>query len=159
MIDPKKLPASMLIDTSVALRGFGACADDERAPLCVALVDACIQQGTTLLIAAPTIAEIQRGGATRAIPRVSNVEVVAFDEPAARLLGGFTVESLKTFSTVEGLKLTYLKYDALIVACAARYKVGFFVCLDERQQRFARSVGVPATMPEHFRPDQLPLPL
>ncbi len=157
MIDPKKLPASMLIDTTVALRGFGAAEDDEHAPLCIELVDTCIQQGTALLIAAPTLAEILRGGATKPIPRVHNVEVVAFDEPAARVLSAFSAEFLKSFSTQEGLRLTYIKYDALIVACAARYKAAYLVSLDQRQRRFAVQAGVNAVAPKHFLENQLPL--
>lgn len=157
MIDPKKLPASMLIDTTVALRGFGACGDDPRSPVCVALVDACIKHGTSLLIAAPTIAEIRRGGATRPVPRVSHVEVVAFDEKAANDLAKLPIEFLKEFSAKEGLPLTYVKYDALIIACAVRYEAGCFVCLDEKQHRLAKNAGVRALMPESFLSDQLGL--
>jgi predicted nucleic acid-binding protein len=157
MIDPKKLPASMLIDTTVALRGFGAGDADEHSPICLELVDACIQQGTSLLIAAPTLAEILRGGATKPVPRVHGVEVVAFDEPAARKLDAFSADFLKSFSTEEGLRLTYIKYDALIVACAARYKVAYLVSLDQKQRRFAIKAGVNAVTPEHFLENQLPL--
>ncbi len=154
VIDTTKLPASMLLDTTVALRGFGAYGDDPRGSVCVALVDACLRQGTSLLIAAPTLAEILRGGATRAVPRVAGVEVVAFDDVAAELLGRVLPQaSLQEFATAEGLKLTYLKYDALIVACALRYRAGCFVCLDDRQaslrQERGRASGRPDGFPGH----------
>lgn len=150
-IDPKLLPASVLIDTTVALRGYGVFPNDPRSPACVAFVDACVKYGVQVLIAAPTLAEVLRGGATRPIPRVQNVEIVAFDDAAALVLGTkFPQTTLQEISQQTGLTLTYVKYDALIVACAVRYNAACFVCLDERQGKLAARVNLRVAGPHDF---------
>ena len=56
-----------------------------------------------------------------------------------------------------GLTLTYLKYDALIVACAVRHKAATFVCMDARQKRLAERVKVTAAEPEDYLSPQAAL--
>ncbi|MDO9022929.1 MAG: type II toxin-antitoxin system VapC family toxin [Deltaproteobacteria bacterium] len=159
-IDPALLPASVLLDSNVALRGFGAYPDDKRSPICVAFVEACIRNQKLLLIAAPTLAEILRGGNTRAIPRVDSVEIVEFGPIEARLLGeDFPQETLSRLADQEGVSLTYYKYDALIVACAKANKVNCFVSYDRKAKTLAATVGIRVAEPAEFIAKQGTLPL
>lgn len=87
-IDIAKLPQRALFDTTIVIRALGDRPDDGRSPACEALWEAMLQNARQVLIAAPTIAEMARKeGARRSIPRRRGVEVVAFDDLAAELLG------------------------------------------------------------------------
>lgn len=110
-----------------------------------------VSAGREILIAAPSLAEIIRGGSGRAVPHVRGVEVVAFDDTAARLLGtAFPATVLKNHPDRATAGLGVLKYDSMIVACAARHKAQCIVTLDKRQATLAGTIGLKASRPEEF---------
>jgi len=77
-----------------------------------------------ILIAAPTITETTRSTDFPALPppSVPNVLVVAFDLRAALACSEkFPEQVIKNEQKSTGLFLNYLRYDALILACAIRY--------------------------------------
>jgi hypothetical protein len=57
-----------------------------------------------------------------------------------------------------GTTLSYYKYDALIVACAIRYKVEAFITTDPGQSKLALLAGLNVKTPETFQSLQLSLP-
>ena len=109
-IDVARLPQRALFDTTVVIRALGDRPADARSPACEALWEAMLQNGRQVLIAAPTIAEMARKeGARRSIPRRRGVEVVAFDDLAAELLGRSMPNSILQAATQQaGLPKDYI---------------------------------------------------
>jgi predicted nucleic acid-binding protein len=159
-IDVAKLPQRALFDTTIVIRALGDRPDDARSPACEALWEAMLQNGRQVLIAAPTIAEMARKeGARRSIPRRRGVEVVAFDDLAAELLGRAMPNSILQAATQQaGLPRDYIKYDALIVACAARHRVTHVITLDGDLTGLAAKVGLSVAKPDDFLAAQSRLP-
>ncbi len=123
-MDPARLPARVLIDTGVFIRAMGEHPTDPRSIDCKDFVEAMAAAGNDVLLAAPSLAEMLRGQDAPAVPNTGAITVVAFDDMAAVELG--TKFPAKTLKAVPGgLPATYLKYDALIAACAMRIVAGF----------------------------------
>jgi predicted nucleic acid-binding protein len=59
-IDKTTLPDRPLLDTSVLIRALGDRPGDPEAPACQELVEALSDRGASILIAAPSVAEITR---------------------------------------------------------------------------------------------------
>lgn len=157
-LDPERLPALATLDTTVALRGFGAYPDDPPSALCMAFVSLCLKEKRPLYIATPTYAEIRRGGTARHIPRLVAIEPLSFDTEAANVLGDkFPIEVLQKFKSDTGLPMHYVKYDAMIIACALRWGKGPLVTLDVRQRNLAERVGLEVFHPERCLRKQLKL--
>jgi predicted nucleic acid-binding protein len=158
VIDVGLLPQRALFDTGVVIRALGERPDDPRSPFCEALWEAMVDNGREILIAAPSIAEMIRQDGKGAIPHRRGVEVVGFDARAAEFLGRKFPERVLTLErTNTGLPKHYLKYDALIVACAVRHRATHFVGLDIPLTAFAQSAGLKANRPEDFVAPQMNL--
>src|SRR5205814_2099725 len=122
---PEKLPPRALVDTGVLIRALGQKPDDSRAIFCVEFWEAMLEAKRQILIAAPTITEIMRSDEYVApeIPSVRSVVIVAFDRQAAvDCAKKFPEQMIKNEQASSGLFLNYLRYDALILACAYRYQ-------------------------------------
>lgn len=146
--DEKKLPKVALLDTTIWLRALGW-ADDETAS-CVSFVEAMIHHERRLLIAAPTISELIRGDVTRKVPNRKGIVPVAFDINAAETLGRLAPKAwLSTFP--EGER-TFIKFDALIVACAKRWGAECVISIDTKQtmKKVADAAGLPLSDPEDY---------
>ena len=129
-MDPAKLPSRALIDSGLLTRAIGGFATDRFTADCVDFWQAMLARNHDILIAAPSVAEVIRADGKRSIPRSPQIEVVAFDQVAAELLGRqFPISVLKQLNR-PGTSLTHLKYDALIVACAVRYNADCIVSID-----------------------------
>ena len=77
--------------------------------------------------------------------------MVAFDERAAVALGSqLPMDVLKEVADRSGLKLSYLKFDALIVASAIRYNADVLVSLDAGVHALAKRCGLRCAYPEEF---------
>jgi predicted nucleic acid-binding protein len=160
-IDVAKLPQRALFDTTIVIRALGDRPDDPRSPACEALWEAMLQNGRQILVAAPTIAEMARkeGGAKRSLPRRKGVEVVAFDDLAAELLGRSMPNTvLQTAKEQTKLPRDYIKYDALIIACAARHRATHIITLDDGMTGLATKVGLSIGRPEDYLTAQATLP-
>ncbi|MEZ4295058.1 MAG: type II toxin-antitoxin system VapC family toxin [Polyangiaceae bacterium] len=157
-MDPDRLPLRALIDTGVLLRFLGDQPHDPRAPACKAFCQAMLAAGRELLIAAPTIAEVARHSG-QPVPRMQGVVVVPFDDRAAELLAlRIPMAKLHEAKTSTGLSLPYLKYDALIVACALRARADAIVTLDGDCSKLATGIGIRVALPSEFESKQRILP-
>ena len=148
------LPERCLVDTGVLIRALRQRSDDE-APACVAFFDAMVSSsGRRMLVAAPTVAEMLRGN-PQPLPRTRSLLVVPFDSRAAELLGTeMPVDVLRVHRAHDQLPLSYLKYDAMIVACARRWEADCIVALDTDHVTLARHVGMPVLHPRQFAHDR-----
>jgi hypothetical protein len=111
-----------------------------------------------MLLATPIIAEVLRGQ-PQPIPRTKSLIPVAFDSRAAEILGlEIPVEVLRSESTRTGHSRTYLKYDAMIVACAKRWAAECIVALDGDHGVLAQHVRIPVSHPRDFLRRQIVIP-
>lgn len=130
-MDPKLLPKRALIDTGVFIRALGEHPTDPRSPDCKDFVAAMVASGNDALVAAPSLAEMIRGMPVPQLPATGSIITVPFDDQAAVVLGTvFPPSVLKQIAAKSGQSLTYLKYDALIGACAVRHKADFLITID-----------------------------
>lgn len=150
-IDVGKLPSKCLIDTGVLIRALGEIKDD-RAPMCVSFVKQMLRHNRTMLIAAPSIAEVIRKNSSAKVPSTERMRVVAFDQDAAELLGrDMPQQVLYEMAKESGISHGYIRYDAMIVACAARWSANCIVHLDRRHfPKLAGLVNVPVSTPHDY---------
>jgi predicted nucleic acid-binding protein len=142
--DRDPLPRRPLIDTGVLIRALGERPDDRYSPICAGLFQDLLAASAEILIAAPSISEILRFGRSQPVPRYRLVQVVSFDERAADWLGNHLPEAvLESVKTLTGLPRHYIKYDALIVACAARHKADCIISLDKGMKRVCEALNPP----------------
>ena len=147
-----------MVDTNVFMRGLlGAYPNEPKAKQCKAFCDAMLDNGKTILVSAPTLAELIRHDGKR-IPRIKGVEVIAFDERAAELLGLHLPQAkLNNAKTATNLSLTYLKYDAMIFACAIRGKAQEFVTTDPDHHPLASNTNILVRHPSEYEERQMSL--
>ena len=143
-IDEKRLPLSVLLDSSALVPALDpkhtALAGED--PACATLFQSLITNKCRVLIAAPSAAEIMRRSPESVIPRTRIVSVVPFDRLAANLLGTeFPPHVLTELAGPGTAPLHYIKYDAMIVACAVRH-------------RLAEKVGLAAHPPIYYAQPQ-----
>ena len=156
-IEHERLPNRCLVDTGVFIRALGYHDDEHRLP-CVAFFEAMLQtQGKQILLAAPVLAELIRGGPDREIPRTPHVAPVSFDLHAARICGKEMPPNILRRFANGPYRLTYLKYDAMIVACAKRWEAECIVAIDTDHHKLASHVNIPVHHPREFRRAQMPL--
>jgi len=156
-IDRDLLPARCLIDTGVLIRALGQF-EDEHAATCQDFFDAMIECKKQILLATPVIAEVLRGQPAP-IPRTPSIIPVAFDSRAPEILGiEIPVDVLRSESQKTGHSRTYLKYDAMIVACAKRWAAECIVALDGDHGVLAQHVQIPVRHPRDFLRRQVVIP-
>ena len=161
-IDFTALPGRALVDSGVVMRAMGDFPEDSRSAACKAFYEAMLLNNREILIAAPTVTEVMRKDGKRQIPRTRLIEIVAFDQPAAELLGKVLQQDvLKEVGAATGLSLTHLKYDAMIVACAARYNAECIGSIDGGFEKLAArfEIPIPVYGPSHYLASQTTLAL
>ena len=128
---------------------------------CKDLLDALVDEAKRVTITAPTLAEILRGDQFGPVPSVADFEVLAFDEPAAEILGRkLPFSFIRQVVAQTGLPQDYVKYDALIVATASRHKIDCVISLDEKRfKKYADQLGLRVAAPADFFEKQGNLPL
>ncbi|MDC0722549.1 hypothetical protein [Nannocystis bainbridge] len=139
-----------MVDTGVFMRFLGERPEEPVSRECVKFCQAMCSTGRELFVAAPTIAELmrQRG---QPIPHVKGITVVAFDERAATILGlRMPMAKLHAVKTSTGLSHTYLKYDAMIAACALRCNASTMVAIDGDHVALLRDLAVAVRHPKDF---------
>jgi predicted nucleic acid-binding protein len=158
VIDRSRLPTRACVDNMVLVLGLGE-SKDPRAPACRAFFEAMEETRGRILIAAPTLAEYLRNGERSGIPRVAGIEPVAFDDIAATVLARELPRTiLKQTQQETGLAYDYIKYDAMIVACAKRHRAEHFVTLDRQATGLAERIGLKVRQPSDYEAPQLDLP-
>lgn len=109
----------------------------------------------TMVIAAPTIAEIMRFGDGVPLPRTYHWEVASFGRRAAELVARiFPEQIIRAVQQEFGFPLDYIRYDAMIVAVGLVERVSAVVTLDGGKNGvavLARRAGMPAYGPEDFK--------
>lgn len=148
-IDTATLPWVAFVDSGVLMRALSD-REDEETPSCRAFWDAMLAERRQMLASAVTLAELLRKRHVP-MPRVRGFTVVGFDERCATALGQrLPMDTLRETSTQTGLKLAYLKFDALIVASALRYKADIIVALDPGLRSLANLCGLRCARPSEF---------
>lgn len=162
-IDPDRLMDRMMFDTGVASRAWRTPSDgniDDRVKACQSLWEACLEKGLTILIAAPSLAELLRGRPPRVPPRVGLVEVVPFDSPSAEKLGKvFPIDATRKIAhesgdedSAQARSHTVVKADAMILACALQWKASCIVSLDPATMgKLAARASLAFRRPQEFR--------
>lgn len=146
------LPQNAAIDTGVFMRGvLGHRPNEDRSVVCVEFCNAMIAAGKTLLVGAPTIAEIARHEGKK-VPYTEGIVVVPFDDVAANKLGTeIPMAKLHQAKAEGGRSVTYLKFDAMILACALRSRTKILVTLDTTDHAaLAKDLPITIRAPEHF---------
>jgi hypothetical protein len=141
----------------VFLRFLGDRPQDADTPHCVEFCRLMCEQGRPLFVAALTLAEVSRHRGLP-VPRTKGITVVPFDDRAAHILGlEMPMAKLHTTSQASGLTLTYLKYDAMITACALRCRTKNLVTLDSDHSVMAHQLGLEVRHPSHYASPQTEL--
>jgi predicted nucleic acid-binding protein len=158
-IDPGLLPSRALLDSSVLFGALGSRDSGDDGEACRKLLEAMMEHGKTVLIAAPSITELLRGESPVEPPKTMGIIVVGFDDQAARILAeDFPQEVLVKARDATGTTLQYIKYDAMIVACAKRHRADCLVTRDGPMERLAKHAKLPCFRPDHFYSRQGTLP-
>lgn len=158
-IDPALLPSRALLDSSVLFGALGTRDSGPDADACRKLLEAMIEHGKTVLIAAPSITELLRGESPVEPPRTVGIISVGFDDQAARILAeDFPQEVLIKTRDLTSTTLQYIKYDALIVACAKRHRAECLVTRDVAMARLAAHAKMRCRAPHEFYSTQGTLP-
>ncbi|WP_395852849.1 type II toxin-antitoxin system VapC family toxin [Cystobacter fuscus] len=132
MIDDSRLPLRAMLDSNVLILALGQ--HQQNKPEITAskeLWTALVSRSRDILIATPTLAEFIRGNSTGSFPMVKGVQIVSFDRQAAQLLGtALPATVIKKIAATQDLPKPFVKYDALILACAARWQADCLVSFD-----------------------------
>lgn len=157
MIDPSRLVRRVLFDTTALIAALCEASKEPGAEAYRELFDAFIVNGHTVLVAAPSLAELLRRPEAAQLPRREGLVVGAFDAAAARTLAEHLPLSAITPAKASGAPAAYIKYDALIVACAIRHRAECMVTRDGAQSHMAKVAGLRCASPGDFQTEQLPL--
>jgi predicted nucleic acid-binding protein len=145
----------VLLDTGVVIRALGQKTDQDAA-LCRELWTTAREHRKVILIGVHTIAEMLRGRMPASLPRVSGVAVVPFDGPAAVVLGRqFSFRFIGGHANQHDVPRPYVKYDAMIVACAIRHRADMIVSLDGGVLTLARSAKLSGRRPVELQARQV----
>jgi len=147
-----------MFDTTILIPALGKKKRSTDDAASGPLFEAMIRAKRLVLIAAPSAAELWRREPKHSMPRTRYVRIVAFDQLAAKVLGThFPPGVLTEWRDQQGKPSHYIKYDAMIVACALRHRVGEFVSTDETQRKLASLVGLTVKAPKDYLTKQLSL--
>ncbi|PRP93094.1 hypothetical protein ENSA5_45370 [Enhygromyxa salina] len=157
-IDIALLPRKCLIDTNIVIRALGERTDRDSV-LCEKFFRAMFRaEGHSMYVAAPTLAEVLRGNPNTRIPSTPSIVHVPFDRRAAEIIGrDLPIRVLKLERENHAVPISYLKYDAMICACAKLAQVDCILALDGDFWKLAPHVEIPVKYPRDFLAAQLSL--
>jgi predicted nucleic acid-binding protein len=158
VIDPKKLLENAqraLLDTNVLIFALDGGKKHSDHALARALFDAMAEKKMRVLVAAPSFAEFQMRPGVKDLPIGPLIEVVPFDHDAAKVLAkSLPLDHLKTIGYAPpgtANARSCLKYDSMIVACAARHQASCIISTDEEYMpKVAAEAGVRCLTPKYF---------
>lgn len=157
MIDLSQLPDRCLMDTGVLIRALRQQQTPETEA-CEAFFKAMVSERKTILIAAPSLAELLRSKPDTKAPISRSVMVVPFDHRAAEILAENLPWKLqKTRAAEENVSRAYIKYDAMIAACAKRWNATVIISIDGDHRKLAKDLGIESRSPDSYRMAQLEL--
>jgi predicted nucleic acid-binding protein len=150
MIDISRLPLRPLVDSTILIAAWSNRRDADHQT-CVDFLESMELADREMLVATPTIAELLRGSAIE-LPRRKSFVPVAFDQRAADILGRELPKSiLQKVKEETGARYQYIKYDAMIAACARRYNATCIVSSDPHLPRLARPLSLTCVTPNELR--------
>lgn len=155
------LPRFLAYDSGVLIRALGAKSAEPISRKCVELWKVGRQSGVIAYVPAMVLTEMIRGGPERP-PRDDQTVAIPFDEAAAEFAGKTFPEAwIRLHAGEHEVPIHYVKYDALIVACAKRHGAGAIVSMDEGLRRLAARADLKAYSVEDLVTEapQAPLPL
>lgn len=122
-IDERRLPSRCALDAGVLLLALRQRSHRPDASAAIALWRALlkkerIENGATVLIPAPVLAELIRGDQTTEPPSVRGVEIAPFTAKTARILATTFPHSFIEAFKKSGNPEHYVKYDAMIASIA-----------------------------------------
>jgi hypothetical protein len=144
MVDTKKLAT---LDTGVLLRWLKLEADEEG--VCAAAVDALQKDEHRLAIPSPAFAELRRCHDAGVLFPLRGLQVLSFDRQAADLLGTHFPHG-RIAQLADPGRLSHLKFDVQIVACALRHHVTVHVALDEDHHKLCDRAGLRCVWPKQL---------
>lgn len=155
------------MDANVLMRALEPHHTDRFAEACRDFWSAMLEdERRQIIIPAPSLAEHLRGKISR-LPSAEQVYVGAFDRRAAEILAEYLPKEIMSLEQHQlykdlGVPGAFVKYDAMIVACAKRWEVDCLVSIDTRVKGvLAKRLGLACKVPTEFydmSPQQLPLP-
>jgi predicted nucleic acid-binding protein len=129
VIDPKKLPGRVMLDTNVLYFVFDKPQGRLQEAPAVALWNALVQHKRDILVATPTLAEFFRFGGKA--PSAHGLTYIAFDQVAAMITGAaFPAPQIKQAGAQAGCSKPAIKFDTLIMGCAARGRADALITYD-----------------------------
>lgn len=151
LIDSKLLPDRALLDTMVVSYALGDKPHRREAPVCKALWSEMLKCNKTILIAAPTVAELMRADRPTRVPNHRLVEVVDFDRRSAEVLGQrLPHRIIDPIAKRLNAPRDYIKYDTMIVACAVAHLAEMVISLDSGVQNIADEASIPWQTPLYY---------
>jgi predicted nucleic acid-binding protein len=122
-----------------------------EAPICKALWAEMLRGGKSILIAAPTVAELMRAERPTPVPRHRLVEVVDFDRRSAEVLGKRLPHRIIVANARQrNAPRDYIKYDAMIVSCAVTHRAEVIISLDDGMRVMAGQAAMAAQDPSYY---------
>ncbi len=155
MSESDTLPTRPLADSGVWMRILGDRPKDPRTPAVLAFYRSMRAADRSILLPAPSLAELLFGQPLRGTPSVEGLEHVPFGRRAAEILG---IEFPPAFFKVKskGLERDLLKYDAMIAACAKASAADCIVTLNEQDfLEIGKKLGLRVANPREFEPGLL----
>jgi len=159
-VDASKLPARLMLDTQILVLALEhqsvKHANNPSTALARKLWEIAIgSRRTRVLIAAPSVFEFRVSPSAPPLPRLANIEYVAYSAVVAEDMSKWA--SPHVLKPPPGTKETtrnIVRYDALIVACAAHWKADLLVSEDNGMQTLADAARVQCVTLDYFLESQ-----
>lgn len=153
MADTKR-PKLATLDTGVLLRWLKLA--DDNTEVCARAVETLLKDEHRLAIPAPAFAELRRCHDAPSLEPLRRLQVLSFDRQAAEVLGTRFPHEMIAGLAAPG-RLSHLKFDVQIVACAIRHRVSLHVALDHDHHDLCNRAGLPCKWPVDIASAQLPI--
>ncbi len=154
MSGTSQYPRRPLVDSSVLIAAWTKKRAEPARDDCIAFLEGVEAEDGEILIAAPTITELLKGTPPLELPRRKSVVPVPFDARAARNLAKlFPPTVLQAIRDENGHLLAhYIKYDAMIVACAKTFGADCIITLNGKCfDPLARHIGLQCHHPRAYK--------
>lgn len=162
VIDEKKLPRVAAVDAGVLIRALEPGHTDRYAQACRDFWTAMLKdRERRIIIPAPSLAEHLRG-AVSPVPSTAQVYVVPFDGRCAEILADRLPKEviraeIASFKREYGEKApgAFIKYDAMIAACAKRWEADRLISIDRHLRSLAEKLPLTCNLPDYFYGEQV----
>ncbi len=149
-LDPGLFPRVFVLDASVLIGATEEPIGEKQ--LCREVLQIAAKHKMRALSPAPVFAEVNLRPDADPIPLLHVFTVVPFDRKAALAVSRLPASTLKATKGAGGVPWHYIKYDAMIVGCAARFNATHIFTLDKRKDMLvpAEKLGIEVVQPSEF---------